>query len=95
MNSASMEQPVMYVHSMAVYLNRWYATYEDAKASRAAEGGYLFPYEHQYFIANAGAVRELGLDPLDPDWERIGWDWVRPLDPAAWERLRAKRESAR
>ena len=89
------ETPVMYVHSMAAYLNRWYATYEAASAARTAEGGYLLPYENQYVIAGSDAVRELGLDPFDPDWERIGWDWVRPLDMAAWERLRTKRELAR
>lgn len=95
MNSTSIEEPVMYVPSMAVYLNRWYAAYDDARAARSAEGGFLFPYEKQYFVADSGAVKELGLDPLDPDWERIGWDWVRPLDTVAWDRLRAKRELAR
>jgi hypothetical protein len=40
------------------------------------------------------AIRELGLDPADPDWERIGWDWVRPRDADAWERLKLKREVA-
>ena len=85
----------MYVHSMAVFLNRWYARYDDARAAREADGGYLFPYGSQFFLADSGAVRELGLDPLDPDWERIGWDWVRPPDTGAWERLRTKREIAR
>ena len=37
-------------------------------------------------------MRELGLDPEDPDWERIGHDWVRPQDREAWTRLCAKRE---
>ncbi len=36
-------------------------------------------------------VRERGLDPDDPDWERIGRDWVRPLDAAARERLAERR----
>jgi hypothetical protein len=81
----------MYVHSMAVFLNRWFTNYDDALAARLAEGGYLFPYKHQFFVAESGAVRELGLDPADPDWERIGWDWVRPLDPEAWQRLKSKR----
>ena len=41
------------------------------------------------------AIRELGLDPDDPDWERIGWDWVEPHDPQARERLLEKRLIAR
>lgn len=95
MNTSNMDNPVMYVSSMAVFLNRWYASYDDARAARETDGGYLFPYENQFFLADSGAVRELGLDPLDTDWERIGWDWVRPLDTGAWQRLRSKREVAR
>ena len=81
----------MYVDSMAVFLNRWFTSYEEARDARAREGGYLFPYQHHFFVADGDAVRELGLEPSDPDWERIGWDWVRPLDSEAWERLKAKR----
>ena len=83
--------PLMYVESMAVFLNHWFATYEEARALRQAEGGYLLPFKNQFFVTGAGGVVELGLDPLDPDWERIGWDWVRPLDSEAWELLRDKR----
>jgi len=84
----------MYVASMDVFLNNWFVTYEEARAVRAAEGGYLFPYRNHFFVAGSGAVRELGLDPTDPDWERIGWDWVRPADREAWERLDAQRTIA-
>jgi carbonic anhydrase len=45
-------------------------------------------------LTAAEGVRELGLDPEDPDWARIGWDWVAPRDQEAWDRLRAKRELA-
>jgi hypothetical protein len=88
------ESPVMYVGSMDVFLNRWFATYDEARAAHATEGGYLFPYQRQYFVAQAEAVRELGLDPDDPDWERIGWDWACPRNDAAWQRLKTKRETA-
>jgi hypothetical protein len=84
----------MYVDSMDVFLNGWFTSYEEARAARIAEQGYLFPYRHHFFVASAAAVEELGLDPADPDWERIGWDWVRPLDAEAWERLKLKREIA-
>ena len=84
----------MYVPQMAALLNRWFTTYEAARASLEAEGGYLFPYRNQFFVTLPEGVRELGLDPEDPDWERIGYDWVRPRDRAAWARLRAERERA-
>jgi hypothetical protein len=32
-------------------------------------------------------VDSMGLDPADPDWERIGRDWARPADCAARGRL--------
>jgi hypothetical protein len=84
----------MYVPAMHVFLNRWFTNYEEARAARDTAGGYLFPYKNQFFVTDAGAVRELGLDPADPDWELIGWDWVCPRDPEAWERLKEKREIA-
>lgn len=86
--------PIMYVRSMGAFLNHWFTTYEDARALRDAEGGYLLPFKGQFFVTVAGGIVELGLDPDDSDWARIGWDWVRPRDSDAWERLRTKRRSA-
>jgi hypothetical protein len=88
------EGPVMYVGSMDAVVNRWFTNYEDARASLRVEGGYLFQYRNQFFVTLREGIRELGLDPDDPDWERIGWDWVRPQDEEAWERLKGKRELA-
>ena len=84
----------MWVPSMDAVVSRWFTTYEAARASLDAEGGYLFPYGTQVFVTLAEGVRELGLDPGDPDWARIGWDWVRPADPEAWRRLKEKRDLA-
>ena len=81
----------MHARRLDVLLNRWFATYEDARASREQMGGFLLPYSQQFFICEPERIRELGLDPDDPDWKRIGWDWVKPLDRLAWERLREKR----
>ena len=85
--------PLMYVESMDAFLNQWFTTYEDARTVREAEGGYLLPFKNQFFVTVAAGIVELGLDPNDPDWEHIGWDWVRPLDSGAWELLRDKRRS--
>ena len=82
---------MMYVPSMDVFVNRWFRTYEEARASLEAEGGYLFPYKSQFFVTESEAIRELGLDPADPDWQKIEWDWARPRDKAAWDRLMEKR----
>lgn len=79
---------------MDVFLSRWFASYDEARAARQESGGFLLPYRHHFFVAEAPAIRYLGLDPEDPDWERIGWDWVRPLDDEAFARLKEKREIA-
>lgn len=93
MTTVDSDGPTMWLPSMEVFLNHWYSNYDDAWEAREQEGGFLFPYRHHYFVAEADAVRELGLDPDDPDWELIGWDWVRPLDTEAWTRLKEKRET--
>ena len=86
--------PVMYVSGMAVVLNRWFTTYEEARSALESDSGYLFPYGDHYFVTEREGVRALGLNPDDPNWARIGWDWVRPKDLIAWKHLRNEREIA-
>lgn len=68
-------EPIMYVPRMDAFLNLWFASYDEARAALQAQGGYLLPYRDQYFVSPAEAIRELGLDPADPDWAAIDWDW--------------------
>ena len=74
----------------AGHLNRWYKTYEEAAADRAASKGYLLAYKRQYLVVDRYFIESLGLDPADPDWETLGFDWVRPKSFAARSRLYAK-----
>jgi hypothetical protein len=92
--AAALPAEALYAPRMAFYLNRWFADHAAARASLDAEGGYLLPYRQQCFVACAEAVAELGLDPDDPDWQHIGFDWVRPADPEALARLASKRRAA-
>lgn len=71
------------------YLNLWFANYTQAKLHLSA-GGFLLPYKHQFFICNANYIRQIGFDPDDPDWKLIGFDWVKPDDKKAWQRLYKK-----
>ena len=82
----------MYARGLDVLLNRWFSSYDEARASLEQQGGFLLPYERQFFVTEAEGIRVLGLDPDDADWERIGWDWVKPRNQKAWQRLRKKRE---
>ncbi|WP_433926455.1 hypothetical protein AB3662_26400 [Sorangium cellulosum] len=79
-------------------LHHWFATHDEARAHiealPEAPRGYLLAYKHHVFVADRAFVASLGLDPDDPDWQAIGWDWARPADPAARGRLYAKRLAA-
>ena len=81
---------LVYPQRCSHIMNGWHPNYESAKDELKEIGGYLFPYRNQFFICDTGYIRVLGLDPYDPDWKLIGWDWVQPADQAAWERLNAK-----
>jgi hypothetical protein len=87
-------ETLWYPRTLDVFLNRWFASYEDARESLRSEGGYLLPYRHQFFVCQAEAIRAMGLEPDDPDWERINFDGARPVDAEAYERLHEKRAQA-
>ncbi len=69
------------------FLNKWFANYDEAKNNRESMGGYLLPYKNQFYICDADYITYIGLDPYDPDWKLIGWDWIKPKDRTAWLRL--------
>lgn len=76
-----------FLRKMSPFWNRWFTTYAEARESLEQVGGYLFPFRDQFFVCEAGFIDALGADPADQDWARIGFDWVEPADPAAYERL--------
>jgi hypothetical protein len=86
--------------SSEFHCNIWCASYEEAREYLDAHRGhYLLQYREHFFLARAAHIEDLGLDPRDEDWERIGRDWVRPADPEAkvrlWEKLgRARKRTA-
>ena len=72
-------------------LNYWFATYEEAKIfQEERKKKYLFPYKNTYFVSEKAHIEDMGLDPNDEDWDKIGRDWVRPKDIDAKNRLREK-----
>lgn len=78
---------LLYPSSCAGGQNIWCASYDEAHAIRAEHGGYLLPYRHQLVIVDRVFIEDLGVDPDDADWTRIGRDWVRPHDRHARHRL--------
>lgn len=94
MSNETDDAKLWYAPTLDVFLNRWFANYDEARAAREEGGGYLLPYRHHFFVCEADAVRAIGLEPDDPDWERIDWDAARPSDEEAFARLREKRRAA-
>lgn len=81
---------LLYPAGAEVHWNIWCASYEEAAGIRENHGGYLLAYRRHFFITDRHFVVTLGLDPDDPDWQRIGRDWVKPARAAARERLYRK-----
>jgi hypothetical protein len=72
----------------ATFLNLWYRTYAEAReVLTTVPKRYLFPYRHQFVVCEGQLLEDQGIDTSDPDWERIGRDWAKPLDVKAYARL--------
>ncbi|MEM9194270.1 MAG: hypothetical protein AAGF12_34155 [Myxococcota bacterium] len=78
---------LMHIDTGGSICNIWSAAYSEAKQIREEHGGYLLGYRRHFFVAEAPYIEALGLRPDDPDWGRIGRDWVRPSDRIPWQRL--------
>ncbi|MCB9588230.1 MAG: hypothetical protein H6718_22670 [Polyangiaceae bacterium] len=83
------------LYSSSGVLNHWFSSYDEAHAAWAdarRDGvAYLFAYKRDYFVTGVAFVESLGLDPDDPDWQALGWNWVKPANVEARARLFYKR----
>jgi hypothetical protein len=59
------------------HLNLWYKAHEEAATVRERRGGWLLAYRSQFLVVDRYYVETLGLDPQDPDWIALGFDWAR------------------
>jgi hypothetical protein len=69
------------------HVNLWYARYADADIGHLESGGYLLAYRRQFVVVERPFIEDLGRDPDDHDWQRLGFDWARPRERAARTRL--------
>lgn len=88
------DDTLWYRPELDVFVHRWFPNHEEARGSLESDGGYLLPYRDHFFVCEAPTIRALGLDPEDPDWQKIGHDCAAPADAEAYRRLKEKREAA-
>ncbi|MEZ5354937.1 MAG: hypothetical protein R2762_20060 [Bryobacteraceae bacterium] len=76
----------------SAFWNVWVKKYDEARSVLAGgpERRFLFPFRQHYVLCEEGFLTARGVDTTDPDWERIGRDWARASDKAAWLRLAAR-----
>ncbi len=65
------------------HLSLWYRLHSEAVVGRRASGGYLLAYRRDLLVVDRWFIGTLGLDPDDPAWRQLGFDWVRPRDMRA------------
>jgi len=65
----------------------WYANYDEAVAHLGLNGGFLLPYQKDFFVCDADYIRFLGIESEDPDLVAVGPNWAEPKDPRAFDRL--------
>ncbi|AFY00209.1 hypothetical protein Bdt_0501 [Bdellovibrio bacteriovorus str. Tiberius] len=74
----------------SAYWKVWYASYDEARAHLDSDGGYLLPYQKDFFICDENFIQWLGLEVTDEDLLKVGRDWAKPLDADAYSRLLKK-----
>lgn len=84
------------LHTPSGSLNVWFTDHQEARQTLTAqqtdgEPRFLLGFRRELFVTGPAYIEALGLDPHDPDWRAIGWDWVCPQDPAARTRLFGRR----
>lgn len=72
------------------FLNQWFKNYGDAKNYLQSNGGFLLPFQNQYFVCDNDYINNLGFNSEDKDWQLINFDWVQPKNKEAWQRLYKK-----
>ncbi|MDG0816607.1 glyoxalase superfamily protein [Bdellovibrio svalbardensis] len=68
----------------------WYSTQEEARYFVKTHGGYIIPYQTDFFAGDDDYLASLGIDKNDADLKLVGQDWSEPNDAEAFKRLQNK-----
>jgi len=74
------------------HLNLWFRTHTEAAGARQGRQGYLLAYRREFVVVDRWFIESLGLNPDDPEWQTLQFDWTRndPSCIGARARLYAK-----
>lgn len=81
------KEDCMYHSGCSTYLNIWFANYNEAYAYFIKNGGYLLSYRQYFYVCNAEVIKVLKLDKCQAEWEAIGYNWVKPANINAYNRI--------
>lgn len=77
-----------YGEKCAALMNRWFASYAEARAClEAEEEAFLLPYARQFIVADAPFIEMLGLPPSSPHWHELGRDLAAGYGKPGWHAL--------
>jgi hypothetical protein len=59
------------------HLNLWFRTHAEAISVRQGRQGYLLTYRRDFVVVDRSFIESLRLEPDDPDWQILHFDWAR------------------
>ena len=83
-------QDLLYRSSGVGFVHKWFKSYIEACRYQAKNGGYLLRFWADYIVCGIEYIQLLQLHSYSKDWELIGFDWVKPHDQSAYQRLYQK-----
>ena len=68
---------LLYPKRCGGHLNLWFRTHDEAAGVRQTRQGYLLGYRRVFVVVDRFFIESLGLEPNDPDWQTLHFDWTR------------------
>lgn len=80
-------QDCLYRKHCVAFVYSWFKNYDAAKAYQESNNGYLLRFWEDYIVCGAEYIRCIGMPIDSPDWDAIDYDWVKPKNREAFDRL--------
>jgi len=71
-------------------IHKWFKSDTEASKYHIKYGGYLLQFWADYVICGVEYIQLLGLHHYAEEWKAIGYNWIKPADQAAYQKLYQK-----